>query len=333
MTRFQPQWLQAGSYSGSQDRRLIGALWPGPASTGFAVTPASAMILNIAAGQGAVPTANNTGSVLCTSDAVEQITLTPAPPSGSNRYDLVILRPRGADLDGGANNDFIFDQVTGTVGGAVPATPAGTLPLASVFIPGGSASINGANIADLRPGLLAIGASALPPPVAPGSAIQSFTDNRGVVWVAKGGVNGGAWKRARDVLSAKWFRSAAWTLSTSRVVLAMDAMERDPYGLWVAGQSGYVVPIPGRWQGNFQVAAVATTTGQYLQSAISKNGTMQRAFSGFASLATTLYATAIETLLLAAGDVLTMGIVGNVALAGATTNLLTCMTLDYLGTG
>lgn len=162
MTRFQPQWLQAGSYSGSQDRRLIGALWPGPASTGFAVTPASAMILNIAAGQGAVPTANNTGAVLCTSDAVEQITLTPAPPSGSNRYDLVILRPRGNDLDGGANNDFIFDQVTGTVGGAVPATPAGTLPLASVFIPGGSASISGANIADLRPGNLAVTSAILP---------------------------------------------------------------------------------------------------------------------------------------------------------------------------
>ena len=29
MTRYTPQWLQAGSYAGAYDRRLIGALWPG----------------------------------------------------------------------------------------------------------------------------------------------------------------------------------------------------------------------------------------------------------------------------------------------------------------
>ena len=28
MTRYTPQWFQAGSYAASVDRRLIGALWP-----------------------------------------------------------------------------------------------------------------------------------------------------------------------------------------------------------------------------------------------------------------------------------------------------------------
>ena len=43
------------------------------------------MTVNVAAGQVAVPTQNNTGSTLCTSDAVEVVTLAAAPASGTNR--------------------------------------------------------------------------------------------------------------------------------------------------------------------------------------------------------------------------------------------------------
>jgi hypothetical protein len=163
MTRFTPLWLQSGSYAGSQDRRLIGALWPAPASNGCAVTQGSAMTVNVAAGSVAVPTANNTGSTLCASDAPETVTLTAAPPSGSNRIDLIICRPRGTDLDGGANNDWIFDFVTGTAAATptVPATPAGTVALAQIYVGGGVASIISANITDVRPSGLAV------PPASP----------------------------------------------------------------------------------------------------------------------------------------------------------------------
>src|SRR2546430_166712 len=107
MTRYTPQWLQAGSYAASVDRRLLGALWPSPASTGCAVTVSAGMTVNIAPGQAAVPSQNITGSTPCSSYAVEQVTLSSAPGAGTNRYDLIICRPRGNDLDGGANTDFI----------------------------------------------------------------------------------------------------------------------------------------------------------------------------------------------------------------------------------
>jgi hypothetical protein len=165
MTRFAPQWLQADSYAASVDRRLIGALWPTPASTGCAVTVSSGMTLNVAAGQVAVPTPNNTGSVLCTSDAVEQVTLTAAPAAGNNRIDLVVCQARGNDLDGGTNNDFIFTNVSGTVAASPtpPAVPAGSVALAQVYVGGGVAAIVPANITDQRPGNLPAGFPAAAP--------------------------------------------------------------------------------------------------------------------------------------------------------------------------
>ena len=160
MTRYTPQWLQAGSYPASLDRRLIGALWPSAASSGCAVTAATGMAVNIAAGQVAVPSQNNTGSSLCTSDAVEQATLTAAPASGQSRIDLIVCQPRGADLDGGSNTDFLFTNITGTAAPTgsqtVPATPAGSAALAQILVPGGSASVVAGNITDVRPGGLAV---------------------------------------------------------------------------------------------------------------------------------------------------------------------------------
>jgi hypothetical protein len=112
------------------------------------------MSVNIAPGKIAVPVANG-GTALCVSDAVEAVTLAPAPGSGLNRWDLVICQVRGNDIDGGANNDFVFTNVTGTAigGGAdvAPPVPANAQTIASVHIAGGSASINSANLFDGRP--------------------------------------------------------------------------------------------------------------------------------------------------------------------------------------
>jgi hypothetical protein len=162
MTRYAPQWLQSLTYPASVDRRLIGAVWPNPAVSGCAVSVASAMTVNVAPGQCAVPSANNTGSVLCTSDATETVTLTAAPGSGTNRIDLIVCQTRGNDLDGGANNDFLFTFVTGTPAATpvAPATPVGALVLAQVYVPGGSAAITAPNITDVR--VTPLGVSNLP---------------------------------------------------------------------------------------------------------------------------------------------------------------------------
>jgi len=154
MTRYAPLWLQAGSYAAGVDRRLIAALWPLGTVNGMAVSAGTGMQLNVAAGSAAVPSSNNTGSVLCVSDAVEPVTLTAAPAAGNNRIDVLYILPRGNDLDGGVNNDFIFAAVAGVVTtgvATVPAVPTGALALANIAVAGGVSSIVAGNITDVRP--------------------------------------------------------------------------------------------------------------------------------------------------------------------------------------
>lgn len=156
MTRHTPQWLQAGTYPAAIDRDLIGALWPSPACSGMQVTVGSAMTLNVAAGRVAIPTGNATGSALCTSDATEQVTLSAAPASGTNRIDLVCAQVRGGDIDGGANNDWVLVAIAGAAQASPvpPATPANCVVLARVYVAGGTAAIVAGNITDARPGTL-----------------------------------------------------------------------------------------------------------------------------------------------------------------------------------
>lgn len=152
MTRLAPQWIQNGTYPAGVDRRLIGALWPIGAVRGCAVSAGTGMQVQVAAGWVAVPTANNTGSTLCTADAAENVTISTAPASGLNRIDVVTCHPRGNDLDGGANDDWIYDVIVGAVAASpvAPAVPAGQVALAQVFVPGGAASIVAGNLTDLR---------------------------------------------------------------------------------------------------------------------------------------------------------------------------------------
>jgi hypothetical protein len=153
VTRYTPLWEQAGSYAASLDRRLLGALWPAPVVIGCAVSVnAGTMNMSIATGTVVALAANGTGSVLCYSDAIEVVTSPTAPGSGSNRYDVVVCQPRGNDLDGGANNDFVFSVVSGTAAASptVPATPAGAVALAQILVVGGSAALTSANLVDRR---------------------------------------------------------------------------------------------------------------------------------------------------------------------------------------
>lgn len=165
MTRQTPQWLQNPTYAAAQDRMLIGALWPAPRSAGLAVTATIGMVLNVDPGQVAIPSPNNTGTVLCTSDATEQVTIGAAPASGSNRIDLVVATARGNDLDGGSNDDWILQAIAGTVAATPtpPPVPASSVALAQVYVGGGVASIVAGNITDLRPGNLSIPALSATP--------------------------------------------------------------------------------------------------------------------------------------------------------------------------
>jgi hypothetical protein len=157
VTRYQPLWEQAGSYAASQDRSLLGALWP----SGGIVAPAPAAVANtmnmqIGPGTAVVQLQAGQGCALCRWDAIADstVTLATAPPSGQSRIDLYCIQVRDNALDSGGNNDFIFSAVTGTPAAsnpAVPATPTNAMALAQVTVPGAAANLNTATVTDVRP--------------------------------------------------------------------------------------------------------------------------------------------------------------------------------------
>jgi len=295
------------------------------------------MVLNIDPGYIAVPTPNNTGSTLCRSDAVETVTLDPAPASGQNRIDLVICRPRGTDLDGGVNNDFIFDKVTGTAAASpvAPALPAGTVALASVYVGGGVAAIVAGNITDTRPFGLALAGGAARAPYT-GAGIGSYTAPDGEVWVAKAGVNGGAWRKARDVLHARWFRNAAFTMATAgQTVLSMDTTIRDSYGLYTPGNGAVTVPVSGVWMFSAMTGASATAVGQFLQHVYSivSGGAIVHGFTVYSSVAAGFTITSAFSRFLNAGDQIALLGRATVAMNGLTGEGNTNFNATYMGTG
>lgn len=338
MTRYTPLWLQSGSYAAGVDRRLIGALWPGPATAGMAVSSAGAgMALNIAAGSCAIPAVNGTGSVLCTSDAIETVTLEPAPPSGTNRIDLVICQPRGADLDGGTNNDFVFVYVKGAEAASPtpPAAPPGALVLARVRVNGGAATIAAADITDVRPfGLAVAGAAALPPPLAAGAPFQSFTDGSGEVWVAKGGVNGGVFRKARDVLRSRTCRNGAWTVTTTmaRTNPGDPAGGYDDFALFNSGSWLATVPLAGYWRVSWNVRSYVTASGQWLQAAIYKSNAVTASnLSWSAGTSPAMQVEVIDTIRCNAGDTLEAWAQASASLTGGTGPSNTYFICEYTG--
>lgn len=169
-----------------------------------------------------------------------------------------------------------------------------------------------------------------PPPVTSGSGVQTVTDATGEVWVAKNGVNGGAWKKARDVLHARWQRSAAWTLSTTNAPITLDLNVRDPYGLWTG--AAMTAPVPGLWRAWMQVGATVTATGQWLQARIYQGGTILAATQNWGSGSASLAAPVETVVAMAAGDAVSPNGFASAGLAGLTL-YWTAMNFDFLGTG
>jgi hypothetical protein len=332
MTRYTPQWLQAGSYPASVDRRLVAALWT-PAAQGCIVTPASAMTVNVSAGVCAVPTQNGTGSTLCTSDAVEQVTLTAA--NGSNpRIDLVTCHPRANELDGGGNTDFIFDFVTGVPAASpvAPSTPAGQLAVAQILVPTGSAAVTAANITDIRPALL----NPIAEPATTSATLLSKPDASGKLWVAKAGVNGGAWKQARDVLSCRADRNAAINLPSGGAAnMGCDQIVSDPYGMYNNATGVFTAPVSGKWRMVWNLAAAMTASGQWIGAALTGAAVVQ-AFAQASSANVVTASIVIDQVIAAAA---TVTLQANCSTAGiACANIAfgisrTWFTAQYLGTG
>jgi hypothetical protein len=108
-----------------------------------------------------------------------------------------------------------------------------------------------------------------PPPVTTGSTLQTTVDHLGDVWIAKHGVNGGAWKRPRDVLHCRYYKTAGWTASAGAwLTLTMDSVTYDDYGIYSASTGLFSPPITGMWQMTFQAGISPSATGQWVQPGI-----------------------------------------------------------------
>lgn len=153
MTRFTPLWVQQGNYAASVDRGLINAIWPRQSYViDMKAVPATAMTTRVGQGKASV-WINVISSVLCYSNGFEDVLHTAAHAT-LPRIDLVVLQVRANDLDGGANNDWLFQVVPGTPAASpvAPALPTYSMPIAEVLIPAAfNAVIPAGNITDTRP--------------------------------------------------------------------------------------------------------------------------------------------------------------------------------------
>lgn len=154
MTRYTPNWIQQGNYAAVNDRRLIGAIWPNEGVSGMVASAGAGMTVNIAAGV-AVVNIGLYNACLCSSNATEAVVIPTAPPSNP-RIDLIVCQVRSNELDGGPNNDWLFQVVTGTPAASPvpPAVPARAVEIAQVLVPAGSVSVIAGNITDIRPAQL-----------------------------------------------------------------------------------------------------------------------------------------------------------------------------------
>ena len=155
MARYQPLWQQAspaGGWPASLDRQLLAALWPagGYAVGGLAPTAVNnTMNITIPPSVIAVPLLGSLGTALCMWDANEIVTMPNAPGAGLSRVDRLICQVRDNQIDGGANQDFIFTTVSGAAVASnpvAPATPANAYALLDIVQTGAAANLNGVQI-------------------------------------------------------------------------------------------------------------------------------------------------------------------------------------------
>lgn len=170
-----------------------------------------------------------------------------------------------------------------------------------------------------------------PVPVTTGTTVQSYTDPTGEVWVAKNGVAGGNWFRARDVLHARIARSAAWNTATTSTQFSYDIVSRDPFGMFVGG--GWQIPISGQWLWIATLTA-AVASGGYLQIDCQNGVSVATVIAVGAAAgpggftATAIAATSINA---AANDTPHVWQRASTAIAGATGSNYTYSTLSYQG--
>ena len=157
--RTPPSWLQNGSHTAENDRlTATSTLWNSAGITDYGnllVTPLATpgMGVQIANG-GALIAGSQTstqGFYIAYNDASVTVSISTANPTNP-RIDLVVVTVQDAFYGGTANNQVLFQVVTGTPASSpvAPSAPNNSLILAQVAVAAGATVINSGNITDLR---------------------------------------------------------------------------------------------------------------------------------------------------------------------------------------
>lgn len=333
-----PVWMQNDTYAASQDRTLTDNLWgaDGIINVGdMAVSQRAAgtnMSVDVASGVGIVTGDDTTAQgkyVIRHLSGPTNVTLTTAPGVGLSRIDLIVARIRDAAVIGGANNDFIFDKVTGTAASTgsqvAPSLPNSCMLLAQVLVGPNVSTIVNANITDMRrrawnlSGGTAICTSTTRP-TAPWAGLTAFETDTGRL-VA---YTGTAWVPLSSIgyAHAKAYRAGAWNTVTgnAEVFMAFDTTDFDAStnlgsGRFTAARAGYL-HCSGR------LAVTSTGANQFFQAFVYKN--LVKVGSGTTGLSTVtgqiIDSVWAVTVSMAAADQINIWCVsgGNVGLAGST---------------
>ena len=158
--RTPPSWLQNGSHPAENDRlTTTGILWRsgGVADYTAMVVAQSAtpgMSVQISAGHALIAgtQTSNQGFYIAYNDAATTVAIATADPSQA-RIDRICVVVQDSYYGGTANNQVIFQAVTGTPSGSPvpPSAPNNAITLAYVAVSAGATSIVNANITDMRP--------------------------------------------------------------------------------------------------------------------------------------------------------------------------------------
>jgi hypothetical protein len=111
----------------------------------------------------------------------------------------------------------------------------------------------------------------LPPPVTTGTTIQTYTDQLGDVWVAKNGVRGGAWRRARDAVRARIYynQNQVWPSGgTSNPVY--DTIDYDEFRI-ITMSGVFTCQIPGVYLAYSRCYFASNAAGAIYSSLLKNN--------------------------------------------------------------
>jgi hypothetical protein len=166
----------------------------------------------------------------------------------------------------------------------------------------------------------------------------SFTDPTGDIWVAKAGVNGGNWRRARDVMHARYYRTAAFTLTASAWVnLTLDTLQYDDYGLYSTSTGLFTPMITGFWRLTFIVGATPTASGQWIQPGIWESSNSSVPAADVLAHSALVYAlvtqVSVSRRITTTSDTYYLRVACSAALAMQTNTDHCALEMDWVGTG